>query len=324
MFVFGIIIILIILFRNIDSSFINFSDRIKTLKITSSPLMINIAYNLLYCFSWCQIQLCKIKTNIRTELTNIDLCFKNYLKDKGWITDIVINEMIIIDNNGNEICNLRIENKVIVENDCANIDYAGILLLDEDINTNCVNHVFYEKIPKNIDYKVSKLKFMSIELDYNNNNYLIDLKNNDNNYYIVNNYLNEFFFKYYIKNILNLSIDQNNFNYNVTIIDNDVNIIYLLPYQSIKINEDNYEIFPIENIESNDESNIETNDTSDDKISENNIHVDNLPIRINSDDKLIENNVFVDKISENSDSDDKSRNNSIIYDSDEYVKLETA
>jgi hypothetical protein len=294
MFVFGIIIILIILFRNIDSSFINFLDK---LKITSSPLMINIAYNLLYCFSWCQIQLCKIKTNIRTELTNIDLCFKNYLKDKGWITDIVVNEMIIIDNNGNELCNLYIKNKSIVENDYTNIEYAGIILLDKDIDTNCVNHVFYKKFPNNIDYKVSKLKFMSIELHYNNNNYLIDLKNNNNNYYIVNNYLNEFFFKYYIKNILNLKIDQDNFDYNVTIIDNDVNIINLLPHQTIKINEDNYEIFPIENTDSN--------NISDDKTSANDDYVDNLPIRIDSDDKLIENNVFVDKLSEHSDSDDK-------------------
>jgi hypothetical protein len=312
MFVFGIIIILIILFRNIDSSFINFLDK---LKITSSPLMINIAYNLLYCFSWCQIQLCKIKTNIRTELTNIDLCFKNYLKDKGWITDIVVNEMIIIDNNGNELCNLYIKNKSIVENDYTNIEYAGIILLDKDIDTNCVNHVFYKKFPNNIDYKVSKLKFMSIELHYNNNNYLIDLKNNNNNYYIVNNYLNDFFFKYYIKNILNLKIDQDNFDYNVTIIDNDVNIINLLPHQTIKINEDNYEIFPIENTDSN--------NSPDDKSCANDDYVDKLPIRIDSDDKLIENNVFVDKLSEHSDSDDKSRNNSMIYDSDEYVKLET-
>jgi hypothetical protein len=303
MFVFGIII-LIILFRNIDSSFINFADRLKTLKIISSPLMINIAYNLLYCFSWCQIQLCKIKTNIRSKLTIVDLYFKKYLKDKGWVTDIIVNEMIIIDNNGDELCNLRIENKVIDENECANFDYAGILLLDEDINTNCVNHVFYEKIPKNIDYKVSKIKFMSIELDYNNNKYLIELKTSDKNYYIVNNYLNELFFKYYIKNILNLSVNQNNFNYSVTIIDNDANIIYLLPHQSIKINENNYEIFPVENTDFN---------NLDDKSSEKNVYKDNLPIRIDSDDKLIE----------NIDSDDKSRNNSMIYDSDEYVKLET-
>jgi hypothetical protein len=164
--------------------------------------------------------------------------------------------------------------------------------------------VFYEKIPKNIDYKVSKIKFISIELDYNNNKYLIELKTSDKNYYIVNNYLNELFFKYYIKNILNLSVNQNNFDYSVTIIDNDANIIYLLPHQSIKINENNYEIFPVENTDLN---------NLDDKSSEKNVYKDNLPIRIDSDDKLIE----------NSDSDDKSRNNSMIYDSDEYVKLET-
>jgi hypothetical protein len=315
MFVFGIIIILIILFRNIDISFINFSDKLKKIKITSSPIFMNIAYNLLYCFSWCQIQLCKIKNNLSSKLKNINVCCDKYLKDKGWITDIVVNEMIIIDNNGNELYNLYIKNKTIVENDYTNIDYAGIILLDKDIDTNCVNHVFYKKIPNNIDYKVSKLKFMSIELDYNNNKYLIELKSNNKNYYIVNNYLNDFFFKYYIKNILNLKIDQDNFDYNVTIIDNDVNIINLLPHQTIKINEDNYEIFPIENTVSN--------NSLDDKSSENNVYIDNLPIRIDSDDKLIENNVFVDKLSEHSDSDDKSRNNSMIYDSDDYVKLET-
>jgi hypothetical protein len=319
MYIFAVVLILIILFRNIDVCSVIFTDKLKKLKITSSPVFMNIAYNLLYCFSWCQIQLYKIKNNVSSKLKNINVCCGKYLKEKGWINDIVVNEIIIIDSNGNELCNLYIKNKDIIENDYSNIDYAGLILLDKDIDINCVNHVFYKKIPNNIDYKVSKLKFMSIELDYNNNKYLIELKSSDKNYYIVNNYLNEFFFKYYIKNILNLKIDQDNFDYNVTIIDNDVNIINLLPHQTIKINEDNYEIFPIENTDSNNSSDDSSVDTS----SENNVYIDNLPIRIDSDDKLIENNVLVDKLSEHSDSDDKSRNNSMIYDSDEYVKLET-
>jgi hypothetical protein len=327
MYIFAVVLILIILFRNIDMCSVIFTDKLKNLKITSSPVFMNIAYNLLYCFSWCQIQLYKIKNNVSSKLKIINVCCHKYLRDKCWVVDIIVNEMIIIDNDGNELCKLYIKNKNTIEEDYSNLKYAGIILLDKDINTNCINHIFYEKIPKKIDYKVSKLKFMSIELHYNNNNYLIDLKNNDNNYYIVNNYLNEFFFKYYIKNILNLNINQDNFDYNVTIIDNDVNIINLLPHQTIKIDDDNYEIYPIEHIESsNDEHNMISNHIvlNNKEINNNDNEFYNKQTdKVDSYKNLIENKVFIDKMSENSDSDDKSCSNSIIYDSDDYVKLDT-
>jgi len=335
MYIFGIILILILLFKNIGTYSINFTDKLRTLKITTSPLLINIAYNLLYYFSWCQIQLYRLKNNISSKLIDLNLYCNKFLKEKGWVVDIVINQLLVIDNHGNELRNLCIKNKNIVEDEYNNLNYAGLILLDKDINTNLVNHVFYKKIPKSIDYKVSKLKFMSIELTYNNHRYLISLKDDDNNYYIVNNYLDEFFFKYYIKNILKLNVNQNNFDYNVTIIDNDVNIINLLPHQTIKINEDDYEIYPVENKTYNDNTNndntnndntfynVQTNNSSEDKLIENEIFIDKLTEHNNSHNNTSENEIFIDKLTERSNSDDKSRNNSMTYDSDEYVKLDT-
>ena len=99
------------------------------------------------------------------------------------------------------------------------------------------------------------MKFIAIDLDYNNNKHLVKLKDTNYNYYIVNNCLNKLFFKYYIKNILNLQVDDDNCNYNVSIIDNDCNIINILPHQSIIINENNYEIISCKNDFENEEIN---------------------------------------------------------------------
>jgi hypothetical protein len=88
---------------------------------------------------------------------------------------------------------------------------------------------------------------MMIELEHDGNKYTIDLKNDETNYYIVNNCLNQNFFKYYLKNVLKVSINTAKFDYIVTIIDNNANIITLLPHQYIIFNEYDYTIFPVSN-----------------------------------------------------------------------------
>jgi len=260
MYILGIILILIMLFGknnvllyfkiNSEIYMINLIDKIKSLKNKLSPLTTNILYKLLYCFSWCQIKLYRITNYISPKLIYINSFCDKHLKDKGWIVDIVVKQLVLIDNNGNEIHSIYIENEndiKFIENECNKLNYSGLILLDKIVNKNCVNYIFYEKFPKSFDYKVSNVKFIAIDLDYNNDKYLINLKDDEHNYYIVNNRLNKFFFKYYVKNILNFDINKDNFDYNVTIIDNNVSIINLLPEQTIIINEDDYKIYPVEN-----------------------------------------------------------------------------
>jgi hypothetical protein len=86
------------------------------------------------------------------------------------------------------------------------------------------------------------------------------LKDDTYNYYIVNNSLNQNFFKYYLKNVLKVPINEANFDYTVSIIDHNVNILTLLPHQHIVFNEHDYTVFPI--LETNDTTESEeTNDT---------------------------------------------------------------
>jgi hypothetical protein len=235
-----------------------FINKIKSLKHNLTSQTINISYKLLYkllyMFSWCQLYLYKIDNYISNNLIDVNKYCDKYLKDKGWIVSIVINKFIEIDNDGNKIKTIFFEDKDIysIENQ---VNSTNSLILCDKNDDGCVNYVFYNKIPASLNYKLSNVTFIAIDLDYNNNKYLINLKQINYNYYIVNNCLNELFFKYYIKNILNLQVDEDNFNYNVTIIDNNVNIINILPHQSIIINENDYEIYPCKNeIEENEEN----------------------------------------------------------------------
>ncbi len=103
-------------------------------------------------------------------------------------------------------------------------------------------------MPSTVDYTTSKIKFMMIELEHDGNKYAIDLKNDETNYYIVNNSLNQNFFKYYLKNVLKVSINTEKFDYIVTIIDHNANFITLLPHQHIIFNEHDYTVFPVSEI----------------------------------------------------------------------------
>lgn len=262
MYIFSIILISIILFTNKNSSFhfkINnkIYDKIHMNNFINklSPLIMDISYKLFYCFSWSQIHLSKLKTFINS------FCDK-YLKEKGWIVvDTDLRELVFIDYNGNEMYNVNIENKNdinYIKNRYDKLNYSSVIMIDKFVDKTCVNYVFYEKIPISFDYKVSNVKFIAIDIDYNNKKYLINLKDNDINFYIVGNCLNKKFFKYYIKNILKINVDdEDEFNYNVNIIDNNVSIFNLLPHQSIIINEDDYKICSIENKNCNAENTID-------------------------------------------------------------------
>jgi hypothetical protein len=217
-------------------------------KLNSST--IKICYNLLYGFSVFQLQFYKIKNIVTPKLMLLMSPIHKYLENNGLLVKGVIKMLRLIDNDGNEIHNITMSSKSVpksIEMTCKNINYSSVVLLDKNIESCCINCVFYEKFPESFEYKLSNVKFMSIELEYNNVIFFISLNNNSDNYYIINNSLNKDFFKYYIKNILKKDVNYDNFDYIVRIIDHNVNFVTLLPYQYIVIYEDNYKIYPIEN-----------------------------------------------------------------------------
>jgi len=220
------------------------------LKEKIEPVIIKLGYNLLYGFSVCQIQMNKMINMLVPHVKRL----KKYLKDNNIIVEVKPQILNTINKNGIINTKMIISDKAYdLSQICENIfdaeNVSGVVLHDKNSDTNCVNRIYMEKCPElkegKLDYKLSKISFMMVELEHNNEKHKIELKNDEYNYYIVNNSLNQNFFKYYLKNILKASTNDDNFNYTVTIIDHNVNFITLLPEQYIIFNEDDYTIFPI-------------------------------------------------------------------------------
>ena len=209
----------------------------------TTQLMISLCYNCVYIYSLCNIKFNIIKNTINRPF----MLLWSYLKENKILTEKIINTIVLIDANGNEINKIFKNNVEILELACKKNNYSGLFLMDKNVETECVNNVFYTSFPTTFDYNISKISFISIELEHENKKYSINLKNNKYNYYIINNCLNQTFFKYYIKNILKIPINETKFDYKVTIIDNDVNIITLFPNKYLLIREDDYQIHFLEN-----------------------------------------------------------------------------
>lgn len=239
-------------------------EKIQLLKDRLLPFLMKIGYNILYVVSVCQIYLNKIK-----KLTEpYRKCLIKYLKDNNIIVEEPTKSLCVIDKNGNIMSEYLISDKMYTLDRVKNIFddkmVSSVVLYDKDVETNCVNSIYYEKMPVTLDYKLSKICFMMVELDYMNEKYKIDLKNSQYNYYIVNNCLNRNFFKYYLNNILKISLYPTDFHYKITIIDHEVNFVDINHEHTIIIEEDGYKIYP-----ELAQNNTSDNTTSDNTISDN-------------------------------------------------------
>jgi hypothetical protein len=231
--------------------------------------MINIGYEIIHFVSLCQIQMNKIKNKlspyfdmIKIYLTNNDQYIQVKIINKSGIIDCeesMLSRFIKIpsldltnyhvDFNNYQSPSNNLQNDVYqcyLNSRWYNISsvfnkekHMGIIVQN---NKECTE-IFYEQIPRTLNYKLSNIKFISVDIEYKNNNYKIELKNDITNYYIVNNSLNQNFVKYYLVNKLNITIlDDEHFDYTVNIIDQNVNFITLLPNQSLIFNENDYSI----------------------------------------------------------------------------------
>lgn len=199
-----------------------------------TQFILSMAYNTIYYFSNCQIQINKLITIINPYLSLL----KEYImeNDKSiymieLFKDGVKTDDIIIDNNN------IIDKELFLQN-----EFDLIVISDftkpVPINKLCINN-----IPNNIkDYEVSNVRFISFKLIYGSDNIVnIELNNNYYNFYVVNNVFDKSFFKYYILNISKLKIP-NDFSYNIELIDNNINMHVLDDTYSIIICTNHYEI----------------------------------------------------------------------------------
>jgi hypothetical protein len=209
--------------------------------------LVALGYNILYFYSLCEIRYNKIKRFLIPYLQWFWKSMLEFLKQNKLIEKVKIQlkDISIYDKNGNKLyLDFSLENNEInqLKNSFQINDYGLMIFSDKNEETGCLNIINYENVPESLNYEISNVSFVRVELFYKENSYLIDLKNEKHNYYIVNNILNQNFFKYYLKNILNVNIEEDNFDYKVTIIDQNINIIDLKPSQTLILNKNDYEI----------------------------------------------------------------------------------
>jgi hypothetical protein len=216
-------------------------DQFNDFCSTMNHVFIVLGYNAIYYFSCCQIYFNKIKMLV-TYLYNTITNYTGSVNSQKPSQEFTIK----ICNNGNLLQEFVIHKlydtreEVNITDELKNIyNYDLILMNDNKNNVKCLDKT-YNLI--NLVYRMSSVKFMAMEIWYNNNTYSICLKNENENYYIVGNIFNKDFFKYYLTNKLEVQINNDIFDYKLNIIDNNVNLIELLPNQIIIIGENDYEI----------------------------------------------------------------------------------
>jgi hypothetical protein len=112
----------------------------------------------------------------------------------------------------------------------------------KECGQKCTNKLHYNLFPTKFYYSKSYIRFLSMELTYKNVVYPIKLETDYYNHYYVGNVIDILFFKYYLKNVLQIEISSEQFDYSVVFIDQNVNIVNLYPSHSLTIREKDYEI----------------------------------------------------------------------------------
>ena len=200
-------------------------DKIET-------ILCNVSYNCIYYYSVCEINYNKFVTNIIDFLRNNNIEIEHHLfryikiiesfKDGNYISEYGLNKN---------------DNMLSIVREYYNSSDCDLLVYTDDKNKIC-----YKSYPTTLDYVISKLSFISVQVDYNGSIYKIELKNDDVNYYIVGNILDKQFFKYYFKHILKVNIDETEFEYDLVILTNDVEFITCDDDSELVILEDGYKI----------------------------------------------------------------------------------
>ena len=201
------------------------------------PFLASLAYYTIYVYSFCQILFFK----------TINFCIP-------YINVAVKKIFNVISKPGIELKTEPLQNvteqKPIILTALDTSD-GNLVLIKSPTN----DVIILDKMPDNLDdlkYEVSDVRFLALYLKHNlSENHIIDLYNNSANYYVVGNKLDSDFFKYYLRNVLNVKLDNDNpFEYKLELMDHNVNMIYVNETESIVIEKDGYKILS----EANDKS----------------------------------------------------------------------
>ena len=168
--------------------------------------------------------------------------FKLYSNCRQYIKNIItINtKKLNFIKNGNLNLELKINNLEDIvdlsERIKRDISYDMIFYIDNNnyIRYDCLDDL----IKNNLQYNDDLINFINIKIEYDDNTFTINLKNN-NNYYIENNILfDKKFMKYYFNKYLNIDFDDK-ISYKIQILDNK--------FEELKLTNENYLIIGKQN-----------------------------------------------------------------------------
>jgi hypothetical protein len=192
----------------------------------------NISYNVLYFVSLCQIKVRQLTTQI-SQINNListnerDHISLEYYKDGILCHYVEVEDYVQI-----EDINNHIRREI--------YDYIVVSLYK--LNKMYIHKCICSNTTNDLSLEESELRFISLSVNYNGEEYKLDLINNKTNYYVVNNVINKLFVKYYLENIYKIKGLSNEIKYDIHLIDNEVNIKNLTEEHSIVIYKDNYTI----------------------------------------------------------------------------------
>lgn len=219
----------------------------------------DIIYNFIYIFSKIQIFIIKINKRLFPYICLFSTSVSNVLQKYNIITKQNIIYSIEFYKSNNLLTKKIVSSEdllkslITVEKSLKEIknatpnEYNFIIYSDySQLKDNKqINKICYENFPNNLQYELSNIRFISVLLNYQENDYNIELENDHYNYYIVNNKIDKNFVNYYWKHIIKSNVDIND--YMITLCDQDVNIQILNPNDIIIIYKDSYEIINEQN-----------------------------------------------------------------------------
>jgi hypothetical protein len=217
--------------------------KINNIKHILQPVLLDVGYKSIYIYSSCQIYVDKTMRIAYNTYNNIEELL-GYL---GLIHKEIRPECTFeIYKDGN------LEEKIAIFKHSENFDidkqlkncesYDLILIYDNNGNIKSIDKLCNIEFPTKMLYAISNVKFIAIELIYNDNNYEIQLKTETHNYYVDGTVLNRNFLKYYLKNVLKVNPINDSFDYTLVVIDHNANMMELKSDQTIIIKENDYEI----------------------------------------------------------------------------------
>jgi len=192
---------------------------------THEQTLINISFNLIYCYSKGQIIFVKSCNYIKNMVESNPYCKK--------IVDEIYKKKV----QQNEICQIK-KQEIYIKyfTDINDIQFEHeqdcFYIFSDNINAvnKCVNKIILHSQPFLTNYETSNIKFMLVEVKIGDKTFKIDLKTDSENFYIINNILDKKFFTYYLKNYQYYNFKDDDFNdinldkLSLKIIDNNVNV----------------------------------------------------------------------------------------------------